>query len=195
VSETSPPRFTRNCRSRPCTLASQFSRSALSAKTRILGLALSRRRLGNESSRPGNKATGGAAGCHERVLPGRHTTHIVRSFRSMNAVCQHSRHYFILIALTLLTREPLQRGIKLRTMWRCVPPGCFTVTRTARSSPRPVIRAVRAPVCRHRSRQRRRFVEIGTAGSAAPMLASAARTPRPSSVLASFHPQGGCARK
>ena len=29
-------------------------------------------------------------------------------------------HYFILIAPTLLTREPLQRGIKLRTMWRCL---------------------------------------------------------------------------
>ena len=37
-------------------------------------------------------------------------------------------HYFILIALTLLTREPLQRGIKLRTMWRCLFCRCVTVT-------------------------------------------------------------------
>ena len=37
-------------------------------------------------------------------------------------------HYFILIALTLLTREPLQCGIKLRTMWRCLHRRCFSVT-------------------------------------------------------------------
>ena len=46
-------------------------------------------------------------------------------------------HYFILIAPTLLTREPLQRGIKLRTMWRCLHYRCFTVTLTASRIPHP----------------------------------------------------------
>ena len=66
-------------------------------------------------------------------------------------------HYFILIALTLLTREPLQRGIKLRTMWRCLHCRCFTVTLTASRIPirhdAARIVAVTAPACRHPSRQ------------------------------------------
>ncbi len=40
-------------------------------------------------------------------------------------------HYFILIAPTILTREPLWAGIKLRTMWRCLPCRCGAVTATA----------------------------------------------------------------
>ena len=64
-------------------------------------------------------------------------------------------HYFILIAPTLLTREPLQRGIKLRTMWRCLHRRCFTVTLTA-DPHLASVRAVRAPACRHPSRQHRR---------------------------------------
>jgi hypothetical protein len=40
-------------------------------------------------------------------------------------------HYFILIAPTILTREPLWAGIKLRTMWRCLNCRCRAVTATA----------------------------------------------------------------
>ena len=101
-------------------------------------------------------------------------------------------HYFILIALTLLTREPLQRGIKLRTMWRCLFCRCFSVTLTA-DPHLSFVRAVRAPACRHRSRQPPPLRLKMITGSARPILASAARTPRPSSLLASFHPQGSCA--
>ena len=53
--------------------------------------------------------------------------------RSLGGRCgSHLGHYFILIAPTLLTREPLLRGIKLRTMWRCLPCRCGAVTATAR---------------------------------------------------------------
>ena len=95
------------------------------------GLALTRLAPRNFSADPASGVSGFAAGWHERMLPGRHTTHIVRSFRSLDAVCKRSLHTFILIALTLLTSEPLQRGIKDRTIWRCVAPRCFTVTLTA----------------------------------------------------------------
>jgi hypothetical protein len=61
-------------------------------------------------------------------------------------------HYFILIAPTILTREPLWGGIKLRTIWRCLHCRCFTVTLTA-DPHLASVRAVSAPACRHRSRQ------------------------------------------
>jgi hypothetical protein len=58
-SDTSPPGFSRNCRSRPFTLASQFSRSALSLKSRIRWLALARlRRDTNQQTRRRTLARG-----------------------------------------------------------------------------------------------------------------------------------------
>ena len=65
-SETSSSGCTRNCRARPCTLASQFSRSALPPKTQSDWLRALASAPGNESSRPGDKAIGYAAGWHER---------------------------------------------------------------------------------------------------------------------------------
>ena len=102
---------------------------------RPLGPPLCRRRLriigwrwrdcaGTRTSRPGSQVIGGAAGWHERPAsadgarpcapvaspcgPALHTTHIVRSFRSLPSLLTT----LFLIVPTLLTREPLQRGNK-----------------------------------------------------------------------------------
>ena len=132
-----------------------------------------------------------------RLAPRCYTQHIlcVRSARA-------SLHTFILFAPTLLTREPLQRGIKGRTIWRCVTHRCGAVTarasRTSHSSGALKASAARtAPACRHRSRQHSRSAENEKPGLLPRMLAGAARTPthpperRPCYGLASFRPQGG----
>jgi hypothetical protein len=56
-SETSSSGCTRNCPSRPCTLASQFSRSALSPKTQNSSALALARLASIESSRPGSKTS------------------------------------------------------------------------------------------------------------------------------------------
>ena len=80
-----------------------------------------------------------------------HNTHcaFVPSVRRCGS---HLGHYFILIAPTLLTREPLRRGIKLRTMWRCIRlrlPRCHSVCFPDLA----LVRANTAPACRHPPRQ------------------------------------------
>jgi hypothetical protein len=64
------------------------------------------------------------------LLPVRQTTHIVRSV----VACRlHGGRppTFILIALAPPACGTLQRGIKGRTIWRCLPYRCFPVTLTA----------------------------------------------------------------
>jgi hypothetical protein len=87
-----------------------------------------------------------------RLAPRCSTQHIlcVRSARA-------SLHTFILIAPTTPPAGSLRRGIKRRTIWRCVEHRCFTVTLTASRIP---IRhaaarrvALTAPARRHPSRQ------------------------------------------
>ena len=147
MSETSSAGCTRNCRSRPDTLVSQFSRSALPPKTQMFWLRAIATAPGIASSSPGSRSVPmvairkdrGWVGMNDRLgfrcsfvracglalLPGNpDNTHCA-------FVPSCLSHYFILIALTLLTREPLQRGIKLRTMWRCLHCRCGAVTATA----------------------------------------------------------------
>ena len=147
---------------------------------------------GTSSSRPGDKAIGYAVGWHERparltvLVPARLWPRLAyRQFRQ-HTLCVRSApaslHYFILIALTLLTREPLQRGIKLRTMWRCLFCRCVTVTLTA-DPHLAFVRAVSAPACRHPSRQPTAPPEKDQPGLLTP-------SPRPSPMLDPFRPQG-----
>ena len=144
MSDTSTSGCTPGCVSSPDTLTILPRRSALSSRSQSCWLALSRLRhwqVTLSPSRPGDKVIGFAVGWHERparltvLVPARLWPRLAyRQFRQ-HTLCVRSApaslHYFILIALTLLTREPLQRGIKLRTMWRCLHCRCFTVTLTA----------------------------------------------------------------
>ena len=100
-----------------------------------------------------------------------------------------SLHTFILFALAPPACGTLQRGIKSRTIWRCLPYRCFPVTLTAprreniptaaRSCPCRV--AVTAPARRHPSRQRNRSAGFGFwAGAATPKAPAHSRCLTPS---------------
>lgn len=196
-SETSASGCTRNCRSRPCTLASQFSRSALPPKTQKFWLRAGATAPGIESSSPSSKAIGYAAGWHERparltvLLRPRLWPRLANRQLRQHTLCVRSApaslHYFILIAPTILTREPLWGGIKLRTMWRCLPCRCGAVTarapRTSHSSGALEASAARtAPACRHRSRQPPLRLNRTSRGCLP-------QSPHPSPMLDPFRPQ------
>lgn len=124
--------------------------------------------------------------------PRPHTTHIVRSFRSWLAslLYSFSRRHSSLVSL-------FGAGIKLRTMWRCVPSGCFTVTVSASRRP-PAARGFPSRGT-HRASSQASFAPTPPLR----MMASAARTsrvclpqsPRPSPMLDPSRPRGIVAGK
>lgn len=187
-SDTSPPGFSRNCRSRPFTLASQFSRSALSLKSQIRWLALSRLR---RASRPADPAkTASARGWLSRTSASR---------------CEHKS---VLCVIPPQCRIPLPREPSALSPRRLIAyassvglrrPGVLNITASCvhsrllhchtHCSPHlALVRAVRAPVRRHRSRQLRRSPEKEQPGLLTP-------SPRPTPMLDPFRPQVVFARK
>ena len=126
-SETSSSRCTRNCRSRPCTLASQFSRSALPSKTQNDWLSA---RAAAPEHRPADPAQvasaartiGFAVGWHERparltvLVPARLWPRLANRQLRQHTLCVRSlvprSLLYSFIAPTLLTREPLRCGNK-----------------------------------------------------------------------------------
>ncbi len=175
-SDTSPSGCVPCVRPRPCThrVAALALRSAVEESESLAGAGATA--PGHEPADPA-KGIGFAAGCHERparltvllrprlwprLAPRCYTQHIlcVRSARS-------SLHTFILFAQQLpASRVPSARK-KCRTIWRCVTHRCFTVTLTANPH-LALVRAVSAPVRRHRARQRSRFTEKEQPGLLAP---------------------------
>ena len=148
MSETSSSGCTRNCRSRPCTLASQFSRSALPPKTQKFWLRAGATAPGIESSRPGSRPSATRWGWHERparltvLVPARLWPRLANRQLRQHTLCVRSAppslHYFIPSShrhSSLVSR--FGPGIKLRTMWRCLHYRCFTVTLTASRIPHP----------------------------------------------------------
>jgi len=126
-SETSSSGYTRNCRSRPCTLASQFSRSALPSETQNDWLSA---RAAAPEHRPADPAQvasaartiGFAVGWHERparltvLVPARLWPRLANRQLRQHTLCVRSlvprSLLYSFIAPTLLTREPLRCGNK-----------------------------------------------------------------------------------
>ena len=146
-------------------IASPPSPSALSPKTQIRWLALARLRpvAGDAVTQQTRQrwqvrlapSAARLVGTNE-CSPGRHTTHIVRSFPRQAGVAHTSVTTLFQIAPTLLTCEPLRRGNKAtHNMALCAPRllHCHADCSLTRRK----VSAITAPVRRHRSRQRSRF--------------------------------------